>query len=136
VLLYASTGARWAHPIRVTYSIVPDGTSIGGTPSNLQGTLGALPGWQQQIQKAAAVWQAVAGINLVQVPDNGVPIGSGGYQQGDPGFGDIRIGGMTQSGSYLGFAYSPPRYNGGRLMTLPPSPSTSSAMPWAWATRI
>ena len=55
----------------------------------------------------------MANINLVQVPDDGAPIGSSGDQQGDPNFGDIRIGGMEQSLSQLAFAFLPPAYNGG-----------------------
>jgi hypothetical protein len=113
LLLYSTIGGQWVYPVRVTYSIVPDGTSVGGTPSNLQQTLGSKPAWQQQIQKAAAAWEAVAGINLVQVPDDGSPIGTSGNQQGDPRFGDIRIGGMSQSGGQLAFAYAPPPFNGG-----------------------
>ena len=113
MLLYATTGGMWTYPSRITYSIVPDGTSIGGTPSNLQQTLSSLPSWQQQIEKAAAVWEAVTGINFVQVPDDGAPIGSSGDQQGDPNVGDIRIGGMAQSLGQLAFAFLPPRFNGG-----------------------
>ena len=111
--LYSTTGGNWTYPVRITYSIVPDGTSIGGTPSNLQQTLNCLPDWQEQIEKAAAIWEAVANIDLVQVPDDGAPIGSSGDQQGDPNFGDIRIGGMEQSLGQLAFAYLPPAYNGG-----------------------
>src|SRR3954451_4691378 len=75
VLLYSTTGGMWSYPSRVTYSIVPDGASIGGIPSSLQQTLNSQPNWQQQIQKAAATWEKVAGINLFQVPDSGDPIG-------------------------------------------------------------
>ena len=113
MLLYSTTGGKWTYPVRITYSIVPDGTSIGGTPSNLQQTLSSLPGWQQQIKKAAAIWETVTHINLVQVPDNGAPIGSSGDQQGDSNFGDIRIGGMAQSLGQLAFAFLPPAFNGG-----------------------
>ncbi len=113
VLLYSTTGGRWTYPVAITYSIIPDGTSIGGIPNNLQQMLSTNSGWQQQIQKAAAVWEAVADINLVQVADDGSPIGTAGNQQGDPRFGDIRIGGMTQSGGQLAFAYLPPPFNGG-----------------------
>src|SRR4051794_9130914 len=113
ILLYSTLGANWTYPARITYSVVPDGTNIGGTPSVLQQALAAKSGWQQQIQKAAAAWEAVAGINLVQVPDDGSPIGVAGNQQGDPRFGDIRIGGMAQSSGQLAFAYAPPPFNGG-----------------------
>jgi len=113
VLLYSTTGGRWTYPERITYSIIPDGTSIGGIPSNLQQVLSTKPGWQQQIEKAAAVWEAAADINLVQVADDGLPIGTAGDQQGDPRFGDIRIGGMAQSGGQLAFTFVPPPQNGG-----------------------
>ncbi len=111
ILLYSSIGGKWSHPVRITYSFVPDGTSIGGTPSNLSAKMPS--GWQTAIQKAAAVWEGAANINLVQVSDNGAPIGSSGNQQGDPGFGDIRICGMAQSYSLMAFAYVPPSFNGG-----------------------
>ena len=113
VLLYSTTGGRWTYPERITYSIIPDGTSIGGIPSNLQQVLSTKPGWRQQIEKAAAVWEAAADINLVQVADDGLPIGTAGDQQGDPRFGDIRIGGMAQSGGQLAFTFVPPPQNGG-----------------------
>lgn len=115
ILLYSTMGGGWSYPVRVTYSIVADGTSIGGTPSNLQQKLSSYSNWQQQIQKAASVWESVAGINLLQVPDDGSPIGSSGYQQGDPYSGDIRIGGMTQPGNQLAFAYAPRPFNNGAV---------------------
>jgi hypothetical protein len=116
MLLYATTGGSWTEPARITYSIVPDGTSIGGVPSNLQATLNAkfpTATWQQQIDKAAAAWAQVAHIQVVRVPDDGSPIGTSGDQQGDGRFGDIRIGGFAQSSGQLAFAYAPPPFNGG-----------------------
>ena len=106
----------WSKPARITYSFVPDGTSVGGAPSNLQQTLNAkftTAAWQQQFAQAAAVWQKVANVNLVLVPDNGAPIGVSGNQQSDSRFGDIRIGGYAQSSGQLAFAYMPPPVNGG-----------------------
>jgi hypothetical protein len=113
LLLYATTGVLWSMPAVITYSLIPDGTSIGGVASNLNQTLSAKAGWQQQIQKAAAAWEAVAGINFAQVSDSGAPIGTTGNQQDDPRFGDIRIGGMAQASGQLAFAYAPPPFNGG-----------------------
>jgi hypothetical protein len=116
-LLLASTlGAKFANGSRITYSFMPDGTSIGGVPSNLFQTLNAVTttaNWQTQFEKAAAVWQQVANVNLVLVPDDGAPLGSGSYQQGDPGMGDIRFGAMAQSSGVLAMALLPPAYNGG-----------------------
>jgi len=111
MLLYSTTGGMWTYPVRITYSFIPDGTSIGGSPSKLYATMPS--GWQTAIEQAAAVWEAATGINFVQVPDDGAPIGSNGDQQGDPNFGDIRFGGMPQSSSVLAFAFFPPPFNGG-----------------------
>ena len=76
LLLYSTYGGTWAYGSRITYSFMPDGTSVGGTPSVLFQTMNAkfpTATWETAIQKAAAVWQAVANINLAQVSDNGSP---------------------------------------------------------------
>ena len=116
LVLYATEGAAWANPAIVTYSFVPDGTSIGGVASNLFSAMNALfptATWEHAIQDAAAVWGAVADINFVQVGDNGAAIGSAGDQQGDPHFGDIRIGGYSEGAGVLASADLPPPVNGG-----------------------
>jgi hypothetical protein len=115
-LLYATTGDFWSKPNRITLSFVPDGTSIGGVPSNLQQTLNArfaTANWQAQILDAAASWEKGANLNISLVADNGSPLGVSGNQQGDPRFGDIRIGGFAMSNNTLAFAYLPPPNNGG-----------------------
>lgn len=109
-------GGAWAFPIRVTYSFVPDGTSIGGTPSSLFSTMNGYAttsAWQAAIARAAAAWENVAGINLVQVPDDGSPVGSGTVQEGASNFGDIRFGAMPEPKGELAFAFLPPPKNGG-----------------------
>ncbi len=116
LLLYATLGANWTYGIRITYSFVPDGTSIGGVPSVLFQSLNAkfaTADWQREFQDAAAVWQSVANVNLVQVPDNGSPLGATGNQQGDSRFGDIRISAIPLSYGTMGAAFSPPPINGG-----------------------
>ena len=126
-LLYATTGTQWAKPKLITYSFVPDGTSIGGVPSNLQQTLNAqfaTADWQAQFAKAAAAWQKMANVNFTLVSDNGSALGVSGNQQNDPRFGDIRIGGYAMSGSILAFAY--PRR---RRPTAGPTPATCSSTP-------
>jgi hypothetical protein len=118
LLLYSTSGAIWPFPDRITYSIVPDGTSIGGVPSNLYTTLTAkfTPAqWTADFNEAAAIWEQVANINLVEVGDNGAAFNSGPDQQGDPNFGDIRISGVTNGlgvGS-LAYTFLPPQVNGG-----------------------
>jgi hypothetical protein len=116
-----ASGYAWPHPQLVTLSFVPDGTILGTNSSgyvysNLFAKLNAHSGWttatwEDQILKAAQTWAAVANINFQVVPDSGVPIGSGNYQQGDPQFGDIRIGGYAFGNSYLASAFMPPTVN-------------------------
>jgi hypothetical protein len=116
LLLYSTLGGQWAFGSRITYSFVPDGTSIGGTPSVLFQTLNArfpTATWEAQFQKAAAVWEATTNINLVQVSDNGSPLGVNGNQQDDPRFGDIRISMIPLGSGTLAEAMLPPPFNGG-----------------------
>jgi hypothetical protein len=116
LLLYSTTGDLWSHPARITFSFVPDGTSIGGPQSNLFAKFNSVAPtqtWETLFLKAAAVWEQVANINLVQVSDSGAAIGASYYQQGDPSNGDIRIGGFAQDMGTLAFTILPPPANGG-----------------------
>ncbi len=118
----ASTGA-WVHPNLVTISFMPDGTLLGynglgqAVTSTLQSdfsALGSASTWQTPILKAAQIWAQQTNVNFAVVSDNGAAAGSGSYEQGDPGFGDIRIGGykMGSGSSYeLADAYLPPQLN-------------------------
>ncbi len=117
-LLSSVNGGKWTYPAHITYSLMPDGTSVGGVSSTLFQTMNAVAStatWQQQIQQAAAVWEQVANINLVLVSDNGAAVGSAGDQQGDPNFGDIRIGAVPEQSGTLAEAFLPPPINGSSL---------------------
>ena len=161
-MLYSAYGGTWAFGSRITYSFMPDGTSVGGTPSALFQTMNAkfaTATWELQIQKAAAVWQAVANINLAQVPETlmpnstvGFPEACNGNQQDDPRFGDIRIGAVNLGTGAMGETFLPPPFNGGTeagdmflnsnpianwhinsVLTISrPWRSMSSATPWDW----
>ena len=115
LVLYSTSGNLWPNPQLVTISFMPDGTNLGGISSNLFATFNSNPKlvsqWQSVILKAAQVWAQQTNINFAVVPDNGAPFGSGNYEQGDPGFGDIRIGGYAFGGSSLAMAYQPPPVN-------------------------
>jgi hypothetical protein len=117
--MYATLGDMWTYGSRITYSFVPDGTDIGGQPSSLHQAMAArgfsTQVWQDEFNRAAAVWQAVAGINLSPVPDSGDRISVSGNQQGDPRFGDIRISGIDLGAGSLGMAFYPPPFNGGTI---------------------
>ena len=114
LLLYSTTGGDWAQPQRMTFSYVPDGTNIGGLSSALYSTLNSSnPAWQTTFKQAAAIWEQVANVNLVQVTDNGVALDSGSYQQGDPNNGDIRISAVPLGSGTLASTFAPPPINGG-----------------------
>jgi predicted Zn-dependent protease len=117
---YSVTGNAWPNPQLITISFVPDGTvvSTSGTSqvgSNLFAAFNNNPRlvnqWQAQILKAAQAWAAQTNINFAVVPDNGAGIGSGIYQQGDPGMGDIRISGYNFGNTALATAMQPPPAN-------------------------
>jgi hypothetical protein len=115
LVLFAVSGNSWPNPVAITISFMPDGTNLGGVSSNLFSTFNANPRlagqWQTQILKAAQVWAQQTNINFVVVPDDGAPSGSGNNEQGDPGFGDIRIGGYAFGNSTLARTYQPPPVN-------------------------
>ena len=118
LLLYSAYGGTWAFGSRITYSFMPDGTSVGGTPSALFQTMNAkfaTATWEAAIEKAASVWEAVANINLALVSDNGSPEACNGDQQDDPRFGDIRIGAVNLGTGGLGETFLPPPFNGGTV---------------------
>jgi hypothetical protein len=103
------------NPAVVTISFMPDGTNMGSTTSNLIGTFNGNPvlnnRWQTEILRAAQTWAQQTNLNFVVVPDDGVPSGAGNYQEGDPGHGDIRIGGYNFGNTTLACTYQPPPVN-------------------------
>ena len=116
LLLYSQLGDQWTYDSRITYSFMPDGTSVGGVSSALFQTLNAnysTPVWQQQIEAAAALWENATNINLALVTDGGEPVGTSGDQQDDPRFGDIRIGAVPLPAGVLAETFLPPPANGG-----------------------
>ena len=115
ILLYAVSGNAWPNKDLITISFVPDATNLGGGTSDLFAKFnlkfGTAATWQNQILKAAQYWAQQTNINFAVVSDNGTAAGSGSYQQGDPGFGDIRIGGFNFGNTTLAQAYLPPPVN-------------------------
>jgi hypothetical protein len=95
---------------------MPDGTNVGGVASALYQTLNAnypTATWQQQLKVAASLWENVTNVNMSLVSDGGQAVGSSGYQQDDPRFGDIRIGAVPLSSGTLAVTFIPPPINGG-----------------------
>jgi hypothetical protein len=113
---YAASGNAWPHPELITVSFEPDGTDLGGQSSNLFATFnaefGSASAWQTPILTALQTWAQQTNLNFTVIGDNGSPSGSGSYQQGDPGIGDIRIGGFDFGNSTaMALGYMPPPVN-------------------------
>ena len=78
LLLYSKLGDQFVYSSRITYSFMPDGTSVGGVPSALFSTLNAkypTAAWEQQIEQAASIWENAANLNLARVSDGGEAVG-------------------------------------------------------------
>lgn len=111
---YVLSGFKWANPTKITYSFPPDGVLWDAGYNTLNATLDAKLGgaWKREVARALATWQAAANINIVPVADGRYDFNSLGQQQGDPKFGDIRIGGFAFGGesgkSTLARAHFPP----------------------------
>lgn len=115
LVLYNATGNMWPNPQLITISFMPDGTNLGGVSSNLFATFNSNPKlegvWQDIILRAAQTWAQQTNVNFSLVPDDGDYWGSGSDEQGDPEFGDIRIGGYNFDNSTLGWGFQPPPVN-------------------------
>jgi Matrixin/Bacterial Ig-like domain len=116
MLLYSASGNAWPNPTEITISFMPDGTNLGGgVSSNLQSTFNSKPSlngkWENVILQAAQTWAQQTNINFTLVTDNGAASGSGVDEQGNPGIGDIRIGGYNFNDSTLALTFEPPPVN-------------------------
>ncbi|MBN9118592.1 MAG: matrixin family metalloprotease [Planctomycetes bacterium] len=88
--LPATFGTPWPDGQHLGLSFAPDGTSIDGVASNLD-ALG--PDARLAVLRAFQTWAIYANVNVGLVSDSGAAFGTGGAVQGDPRFGDIRVGG-------------------------------------------
>ena len=96
----AILGVPWTDPRHLTLSFVPDATPIAAHTSNLFSTLDSqMPRlqWETAILRAIQTWVGYANIDVGVVSDSGLPFGTPGLTQGDPRFGDIRIGAQAMS---------------------------------------
>jgi hypothetical protein len=97
-------GDAWSNPGHLTLSFAPDGTQIGGQISSLFATLNAqepTAAWQADVVRALKAWTSTTNLDVGIVPDNGQPFGSSGSGDGNPRFGEIRIGAAPLSTSVL-----------------------------------
>jgi hypothetical protein len=109
IVPYTLTGTQWPN-LNISASFMPDGTQMGSNTSELFAKLDAQYStqvWEYQFAKALQTWAAAAPLNFHLVADSGAPSGTSGPIQGDPYFGDIRLGAYPSTGSFLGFTYYP-----------------------------
>ena len=102
----------------------------GGRPNVLGATLNAKLGasWQREVARALQTWATVANLNFVRVADASLPLDAWGSAQGDPRFGDIRVGGYPfASTTTLAQTYFPPPGSS----TSPGDVQVNTAMNWS-----
>ncbi len=106
---YTISGSKWADT-NISFSYVPDGTPWEGGLSTLFASLDAVaatPVWQREFTLALQTWANVSTLNFYQVSDDGSPSHTLGLAQGDPRFGDIRLGVAPLGSSVLGSTWYP-----------------------------
>ena len=118
-LVRAAIGLPWTDPTHLTLSFAPDGTAIAGDSSVLFQDLDAQfpseAAWQDEIVRAFQTWASVTDISVGLVSDDGAPFGVAGLTQGDPRFGDIRIGARPLSPEVMAITAPPDPYLSGTL---------------------
>jgi hypothetical protein len=88
-------GGLWPDARHLTLSFVPDGTPTATGASNFFSRIaaGSTPSAvEQTILRAFQTWAQYSNINISLTGDDGEAFGAAGLMQGDPRFGDIRIG--------------------------------------------
>lgn len=106
-------GIPWPAASRLTLSFAPDQTPIADRPSELFAALEAVPNWQRTVLRAFQTWALHSNINIALRSDEGQPFGVAGRFQGDPRFGDIRIGAQPMSAEVLAVSAPPDLFHAG-----------------------
>ncbi len=90
---------RWPSARPLTVSFAPDFVEVGRYRNELFQHLNSqlsFPDWQIEVLRAMQTWSRHANIQFAIVPDSPRAFGVPGLAQGDPRFGDIRIGAFPQ----------------------------------------
>src|SRR5262245_36951808 len=103
----ATFNVPWPEAASLSLSFAPDGTAAAGQTSALfQALDGQEPTatWKLEILRAFQTWAVEANLNVGVVADGGQPFGTLGLKQGDPRFGDVRIGALPLGKDVLAVA--------------------------------
>src|SRR5262245_28576173 len=96
-------GEPWLDGRHLTLSFATDGTSLSSVGSNLTSALSPL-GWdaaRTELLRAFQSWAVQANLNVGAAADSNWAFGTAAAIQGDPRFGDIRIGGRNLSNEVI-----------------------------------
>src|SRR5262245_38683770 len=87
-------GQPWLDGRHLTISFAADGTSISGKASALGGVFSPLGSDSAKLEvlRAFQTWAVNSNLNIGLVADSNWAFGTAGAIQGDPRFGDIRVG--------------------------------------------
>ena len=105
--LFAAQVAPWPEIDSLRISFVPDGTQVGDSRNELFRMLNStLPNvdWQLEMLTAFQTWAIETNSNVGLVEDQGQPIGTIGFKQGDLRFGDVRLGAFPMEQDVLAVA--------------------------------
>jgi len=115
----ANIGLPWRDPTHLTLSFAPDGTPIAGDQSDLFADLDSqfpsTAAWQGAIVQAFQTWAAQTNVSVGVVADSGAPFGVAELMQGDPRFGDIRVGARPMSPEVMAITVPPNPFISGTL---------------------
>jgi len=105
-------GGQWDNSRPITYSIAPDGAAWARGTNSANATLDAEfagTAWRADVARALQTWAVAANLDFAQVADGPYALNAQGLSQGDPRFGDIRIGGFNYgNASTIAQTYGPP----------------------------
>jgi hypothetical protein len=102
-------GLIWGDAPFLTLSFADDGTDVNGDSSrlfSLMSQFGTEDEWQSTILSAFETWAVQTNGDIAEVADDASPFGTDGETQGDPRFGDIRVGAIPMRTNVFGIAVS------------------------------
>jgi len=108
---YTLMGGQWDNSKPISFSVAPDGVSWNQGVNNVNTQLGAEFGgasWQKSIAEALQTWAASSNLNFTETGDGAYNLNASGQSQGDPLFGDIRVGGSAFPTTTIAQTYGPP----------------------------